>query len=119
MAVNFLYVSVACTALSLLGLQWWLTSFLDRIKSDGILSGGALEVVLSSHVTIALLVNLALNVYFLIVIGLKVLNFFVCLINIFLSFPLRELACFLFSEGVDSELIQLDVCLYYMSKMLF
>ncbi|KAH7687695.1 autocrine motility factor receptor protein [Dioscorea alata] len=75
MAVNFLYVSVACTALSLLGLQWWLISFLDRIKSDGILSGGALEVVLSSHVTIALLVNLALNVYFLIVIGLKTLFF--------------------------------------------
>lgn len=69
---------------SLVGLQWWVFSLVDGIKSDGLIDGGeinsgnarrALELVLGSNVTVALLVNFVLNVYALVVLGLKTLFF--------------------------------------------
>ncbi|THU73619.1 hypothetical protein C4D60_Mb04t24750 [Musa balbisiana] len=86
MAMNYLYLSVLSTAASVVGLQWWTVSSLDGMKSDGLISsdggggskesaGRALELLLSSHVTVALLANFVINVYVLVVLLLKTLFF--------------------------------------------
>lgn len=82
--MNLLYISAFSTVVSLVGLQWWVFSLVDGIKSDGLIDGGeinsrnarrALELVLGSNVTVALLANFALNVFGLVVLGLKTLFF--------------------------------------------
>ncbi|URE21955.1 hypothetical protein MUK42_10700 [Musa troglodytarum] len=86
MAVNYLCLSAFSTAVGLVGLQWWTVSSLDRMRSDGLFVGDghgvslesaqrALELLLSSHVTVALLVNFVINVYVLVVLLLKTLFF--------------------------------------------
>ncbi|THU61286.1 hypothetical protein C4D60_Mb07t21700 [Musa balbisiana] len=84
MAVNYLCLSAFSTAVGLVGLQWWTVSSLDRMRSDGLFVGdghgvslesAALELLLSSHVTVALLVNFVINVYVLVVLLLKTLFF--------------------------------------------
>lgn len=86
MAMNYLYLSVFSTAASIVGLQWWTVSSLDGMKSDGLITsdggggskesaGRALELLLSSHVTVALLANFVINVYVLVVLLLKVSYF--------------------------------------------
>ncbi|OAY63290.1 E3 ubiquitin protein ligase RIN2 [Ananas comosus] len=73
MAVNYLYTSVVATSLSVVGLIWWSVSFLDGLKGDGAASSDRpLDLLLGSHVTIALLVNLAINLFFLLILCLKV-----------------------------------------------
>ncbi|CAL9772880.1 unnamed protein product [Musa acuminata subsp. burmannicoides] len=86
MAVNYLCLSAFSTAVGLVGLQWWTVSSLDRMRSDGLFVGDgqdvslesarrALELLLSSHVTVAMLVNFVINVYVLVVLLLKTLFF--------------------------------------------
>ncbi|WOL05651.1 hypothetical protein Cni_G14380 [Canna indica] len=87
MAVNCLYISAFSTVVGLVVLQWWAFSSVDEMKADGLIAGGndargssesagrALELLLSSRVTMALLVNLVINVYVLVVLLLKTLFF--------------------------------------------
>lgn len=81
MGVNYLYSSAVCTVISVIGLQWWTHSALSKIKSDGLIGeegvhpGNAthvLELLLDSYVTVALLLNFALNVFILLILSLKV-----------------------------------------------
>ncbi|XP_008786977.2 E3 ubiquitin protein ligase RIN2-like [Phoenix dactylifera] len=84
MAVNYLYASAISTVISLVGLQWWTVSLLDGMKSDGVVDGNevgsrgvgrALELLLGSHVTIALLASSVLNVFVLVILCLKTIFF--------------------------------------------
>lgn len=79
MAINALHVSLLCTVLSFVGLQWWTSTLLGRIKADGLIdegkdddAGHLLELLLGSHATIALLLNFVVNVFALAVLCLKV-----------------------------------------------
>lgn len=83
MAVNYLYLSAFSTAVGFVFLQWWTVSSLEGMKADGLIgreagggsledAGRALELLLSSHVIVVLLVNFVINVYFLVVLLLKV-----------------------------------------------
>lgn len=81
MGVGYISVSVLCTVGSLIGLQWWTEFSLEKLKSDGSIAendihsenaGHALELLLSSNITITLLANFALNVFVLVVLCLKV-----------------------------------------------
>lgn len=80
MGIRYLPVSVASTALSFVGLQVWTELSLDRLRADGLIaknislgdSEHALELLLGSYFTIALLTNFVLNVYILLVLSLKV-----------------------------------------------
>lgn len=86
MAVNYLYLSVFSTAVGLILLQWWTVSSLEGMKADGPIgeeggggssvgAGRGLELLLNSRVTVVLLVNFVMNVYFLVVSLLKVCKF--------------------------------------------
>ncbi|XP_034710376.1 E3 ubiquitin protein ligase RIN2-like [Vitis riparia] len=84
MGASYLLVSAACTVFSFVGLQWWTEQSLHRLKSDGLISdnyihsGNAsrvLDLLLSSHATIALLVNFALNIFVLLILCLKTIFF--------------------------------------------
>ncbi|XP_074558715.1 E3 ubiquitin protein ligase RIN2-like [Curcuma longa] len=86
MAVNYLYLSAFSTAVGFVFLQWWTVSSLEGMKADGLIgreagggsledAGRALELLLSSHVIVVLLVNFVINVYFLVVLLLKMLFF--------------------------------------------
>lgn len=86
MGASYLLVSAACTVLSFVGLQWWTEQTLQGLQSDGLISdnyihsGNAirvLDLLLTSHAVIALLVNFALNVFILLILCLKV-NMFLC-----------------------------------------
>lgn len=80
MGIRYLPVSVASTALSFVALQVWTELSLDRLRADGLIaknislgdSEHALELLLGSYFTIALLTNFVLNVYILLVLSLKV-----------------------------------------------
>ena len=80
MGIRYLSVSVASTALSFVGLQVWTELSLDRLRADGLIaknislgdSEHALELLLGSYFTIALLTNFVLNVYILLILSLKV-----------------------------------------------
>jgi autocrine motility factor receptor len=80
MGITYLHISVATTALSFVGLQVWTELSLDRLRADGIItknislgnSENTLELLLSSHTTIALLASFVLNIYILLVLSLKV-----------------------------------------------
>ncbi|XP_058086719.1 E3 ubiquitin protein ligase RIN2 isoform X2 [Magnolia sinica] len=80
MGVNYLSASAVCTVISLLGLQWWTDSALDKIRSDGLISEDSIhsenatrvvELLLGSQVTVALVANFALNVFILLILCLK------------------------------------------------
>ncbi|KQK16229.1 E3 ubiquitin protein ligase RIN2 [Brachypodium distachyon] len=76
MAVNCLYVAAASTAASAAALQWWATSLLDAPREgDGGGGGDWLQTVLRSHVTVALLANLAAHVFLVLALALKTLFF--------------------------------------------
>ncbi|XP_010555618.1 PREDICTED: E3 ubiquitin protein ligase RIN2-like [Tarenaya hassleriana] len=83
MGIRYLPISVASTALSFVGLQAWAELSLNKLRADGLIgrnislgdSERALEFLLGSFGTIALLANFALNVYFLLVLSLKTLFF--------------------------------------------
>ncbi|KAG6477866.1 hypothetical protein ZIOFF_061298 [Zingiber officinale] len=86
MAVNYLYLSVFSTSAGLVLLQWWMVSSLEGMKADGPIgeeggsgssvgAGGGLELLLNSRVTVVLLVNFVINVYFLVASLLKMLFF--------------------------------------------
>jgi len=80
MGIKYLHISVATTALSFVGLQVWTELSLDRLRADGIItknislgnSENTLELLLSSHTTIAFLASFVLNIYILLVLSLKV-----------------------------------------------
>ncbi|KAL6004967.1 hypothetical protein ACLOJK_005526 [Asimina triloba] len=84
MGVNYLAASAVCTVASLLGLQWWTDSALEKIKSDGLITdgnfhsgnaNGVVELLLGSQVTVALVANFALNAFILIILSLKTVFF--------------------------------------------
>ncbi|KAI0488286.1 hypothetical protein KFK09_028114 [Dendrobium nobile] len=75
MSLHYIAVSAVCLALSVAGLQWWVLSFLSRNGLGLGEAGRAVDVLLGSNVTIALLVNLAVNAYVLLVLCLKMLFF--------------------------------------------
>lgn len=75
MSLRYVAVSAVCLALSVAGLQWWVFSFLSRNGLGLGDAGRAVELLLGSNVTIALLVNLAVNAYILLVLCLKMLFF--------------------------------------------
>ncbi|KAK6926400.1 hypothetical protein RJ641_008119 [Dillenia turbinata] len=73
MGVSYLSVSAVCTLLSFAGLQYWTIVSLENLKSQGrigdnIISSGnlahTLKLLLASHATVALVVNLAINTIF-------------------------------------------------------
>jgi E3 ubiquitin-protein ligase AMFR len=70
-AVNCLYVAAASTAASAAALQWWASSLLDGDAGAGE-DGAWLGAVLRSKVTVALLANLAVHVFLVIILALKV-----------------------------------------------
>ncbi|CAA7399755.1 unnamed protein product [Spirodela intermedia] len=82
MAINALHVSLFSTVLSFVGLQWWTSTLLGRIKADGLVdegkdddAGHLLELLLGSHATIALLLNFVVNVFALAILCLKTIFF--------------------------------------------
>uniref|UniRef100_A0A453BIW5 E3 ubiquitin-protein ligase synoviolin-like TPR repeats domain-containing protein n=1 Tax=Aegilops tauschii subsp. strangulata TaxID=200361 RepID=A0A453BIW5_AEGTS len=75
MAVNCLYVVAASTAASAAALQWWAASFLDAPRDGDVGGGDWLETSLRSHVTVALLANLAAHVLLVLLLALKTLFF--------------------------------------------
>ncbi|ONM23639.1 E3 ubiquitin protein ligase RIN2 [Zea mays] len=79
-AVNCLYVAAASTAASAAALQWWASSLFDGDAGAGE-DGAWLGAVLRSKVTVALLANLAVHVFLVIILALKTL-FFVQLTSI-------------------------------------
>ncbi|XP_059666951.1 E3 ubiquitin protein ligase RIN2-like [Cornus florida] len=84
MGVSYLSISAVCTALSFVGLQCWTELSLEKLISDGLIGGisnyiqnadHALELLLGSYTTIALLANCALNVFILLILCLKTIFF--------------------------------------------
>ncbi|THG10257.1 hypothetical protein TEA_003659 [Camellia sinensis var. sinensis] len=84
MGASYLSISVVCTLLSFVGLQYWTELSLEKLKSDGLVGGHsvesvnarhALQLLFGSQATIALLANFALNVFVLLILGLKTLFF--------------------------------------------
>lgn len=84
MGVNFLSISVVCTVMSLIGLQYWTDMSLEKYKSDGLIvddfinsedASHALELLLGSYTTLALVASFALNVFILIILSLKTIFF--------------------------------------------
>lgn len=82
MGVSYLSISAFCTALSYVGLQCWMGISVQKLKSDGLIGESiinfgnesrALETLLGSQTTIALGANLAVNVFILLVLCLKVI----------------------------------------------
>jgi autocrine motility factor receptor len=71
MAVNCLYVAAASTAASAAALQWWAASLLDGDPAAA--AGDSLHTLLRSHVTVALLANLAAHLFLIIILALKVI----------------------------------------------
>ncbi|GFY84302.1 RPM1 interacting protein 2 [Actinidia rufa] len=84
MGVSYLSISAVCTLLSFVGLQYWTELSLKKLTSDGLIGeesiepGNAhhvLQLLLGSQATIALLANFALNVFILLILGLKTIFF--------------------------------------------
>lgn len=84
MAVGYLSISAVCTVLSFICLQWWIQFLLEKLKSDGSIgenfihsgnAGRALELLLGSYATVALLANFALNIFILLILCLKTIFF--------------------------------------------
>ncbi|PPD88296.1 hypothetical protein GOBAR_DD14754 [Gossypium barbadense] len=84
MAVSYLAISAASTALSFIGLQVWAEFSLDKLQNDGLISENfihtenvdrALELLLGSYASLALLANFVLNVFILLILSLKTVFF--------------------------------------------
>ncbi|KAF9614261.1 hypothetical protein IFM89_016553, partial [Coptis chinensis] len=84
MGLYLLPISALCTVASLVGLQLWTVVSLEKFNLDGsiaenvIHSGNAshvLDLLLGSHVTIALLANFVLNVFIFMILCLKAIFF--------------------------------------------
>lgn len=81
MGVNFLSISVVCTILSLVGVQYWTEISLEKHKSDVLIVNDlvnsenatrALELLFGSYTTLLLVASFAFNVIILVILGLKV-----------------------------------------------
>lgn len=86
MGVNYLSVSACFLVLSFYGLQWWTELSLEKLKADRFLGNGdystysgnvgpALELLLGSYTTVALLAGFALNVFITFILCLKCVFF--------------------------------------------
>ncbi|XP_057476686.1 E3 ubiquitin protein ligase RIN2-like [Actinidia eriantha] len=84
MGVSYLSISAVCTLLSYIGLQYWIQLSLQKLTSDGLIGEDSIEpgnahhvlqLLLGSQATIALLANFALNVFILLILGLKTIFF--------------------------------------------
>ncbi|KHG00428.1 E3 ubiquitin protein ligase RIN2 [Gossypium arboreum] len=84
MAVSYLAISAASTALSFIGLQVWAEFSLDKLQNDGLISENfihtenvdrALELLLGSYASLVLLANFVLNVFILLILSLKTVFF--------------------------------------------
>ncbi|KAK8489768.1 hypothetical protein V6N13_096410 [Hibiscus sabdariffa] len=84
MAVSYLAISAVSTALSFIGLQVWAEFSLDKLQNDGLISENfihtenvdrALELLLGSYTSLALLANFVFNVFILLILSLKTVFF--------------------------------------------
>uniref|UniRef100_A0A2P2L5Q1 E3 ubiquitin protein ligase RIN2 n=1 Tax=Rhizophora mucronata TaxID=61149 RepID=A0A2P2L5Q1_RHIMU len=84
MGVNYLAISAVCTVLSFVGLRCWTELSLDKLRSQGLIGENflnpengnrALELLLGSYATVALLVNFLFNVFVLLNLCLKTIFF--------------------------------------------
>ncbi|KAL2527053.1 E3 ubiquitin protein ligase RIN2 [Abeliophyllum distichum] len=84
MGLKLLSISAGCTILSLVGLQYWMQMSLENYKSDGLIvedfinsknANHALELLLGSFTTLALVSSFALNVFILLILCLKTVFF--------------------------------------------
>ncbi|CAI9092044.1 OLC1v1027187C1 [Oldenlandia corymbosa var. corymbosa] len=84
MGVSYLSISAVSTVLSFVGLQVWTVISLEQLRSDGLIGDSsfstgnaihALDKLFSSHATIALAANFALNVFILLILCLKTIFF--------------------------------------------
>lgn len=98
MGVNFLSVSVVCTILSLVGVQYWTEISLQKHQSDVLIVNDlinsenathTLELLFGSYTTLLLVSSLAFNVIILVILGLKVGFFFVTIsfLYVYVLFP--------------------------------
>ena len=81
MGVSYLAISAVSTALSFVGLQLWTEVSLDKLQTNGFISENfihtenvdrALELLLGSYSTVALLANFVVNIFILLTLSLKV-----------------------------------------------
>ncbi|XP_057776771.1 E3 ubiquitin protein ligase RIN2 isoform X3 [Salvia miltiorrhiza] len=84
MGVNFLSISVVCTILSLVGVQYWTEISLEKHQSDVLIVNDlinsenathTLELLFGSYMTLLLVSSLAFNVIILVILGLKTVFF--------------------------------------------
>ncbi|XVF49357.1 hypothetical protein PTKIN_Ptkin04bG0005100 [Pterospermum kingtungense] len=84
MGVKYLSISAFSTALSFYVLHFWTEFSLDKLQTDGFISENfihtenvnhALELLLGSYATVALLANFVLNVFILLILSLKTVFF--------------------------------------------
>lgn len=79
MGMRYLSISAVCTVLSFVGLKCWTDLSFKNLRSDGVIrpedANRALEQMLGSYATIALVTNFALNVFVLIILALKTIFF--------------------------------------------
>ncbi|KAE9464996.1 hypothetical protein C3L33_03093, partial [Rhododendron williamsianum] len=81
MGVSYLSISAVCTLVSFVGLQYWTQLSLQKLTSDGLIGEDSMErgnmrytlqLLLGSQATIALLATFSINVFILLILGLKV-----------------------------------------------
>lgn len=93
MGASYLKISAVCTVLSFVGLQFWSEFSLDKLQADGLIGekllhvenvNRALELLLGSYATVALLANFVLNVFVLLILCLKV-TLILSVMNIYIS----------------------------------
>ncbi|WZZ25753.1 hypothetical protein YC2023_009154 [Brassica napus] len=113
MGINYLSVSVASTALSFVGLQVLTELSLDKLISNGMIakksisltdSDHALDLLLASYFTIALLAIFVLNVYILLLLSLKTL-FFGDLFSVEAKTLVLRLANYIIYKGIFLPLV--------------
>lgn len=84
MGVNYLSALAVCTGVGVIGLHWWMESALSRIKADGVIGEEGihaentihvLELLLGSYATVALVLSFSLNVFILLILCVKVIEF--------------------------------------------
>ncbi|XAR66137.1 hypothetical protein NMG60_11012241 [Bertholletia excelsa] len=83
MGMSYLSISAVCTLISFVGLQCWTGLSFQKLKSEELVgeaykhenSNDALQALLGSRITIALLANFALNLFILLILGLKTIFF--------------------------------------------
>ncbi|KAG5558369.1 hypothetical protein RHGRI_008336 [Rhododendron griersonianum] len=84
MGVSYLSISAVCTLVSFVGLQYWTQLSLQKLTSDGLIGEDSMErgnmrytlqLLLGSQATIALLATFSINVFILLILGLKSIFF--------------------------------------------